>query len=178
MSSYDDVKRRIEKRKKPLNDGNFKKLYNSMIRLMVMMVVILSSLIILKNPEMEENIFNGAYVSKIVTYISKSVLSFLPEDLSVSQNNNYTLLKDDYYRGNSNQIISFKIARVIEVNNKKVIIIDENGVEITYLNIKDINVKKGDTLSKDEVIASYEDKFKMIIKYLGKKISYQEYLEM
>lgn len=178
MSSYDEVKRRIEKRKKPLNDGNFKKLYNSMIRLMVMIVVLLSSLIVLKNPELEENIINGTYVENVVTFISKSVLSFVPEDLSVNQDSSYTLLKDDYYRSNSNQIISFKIARVIEVSDSKVKLVDEDGIEITYYNVKDIQVKKGDNLNKDRVIASYDDKFKMIIKYLGKKISYHKYLQV
>lgn len=178
MSSYDEVKRRIEKRKKPLNDGNFKKLYNSMIRLMVMIVVLLSSLIVLKNPELEENIVNGTYVSKVVTFISKSVLSFIPEDLSVNQNSDYTLLKDDYYKSNSNQIVSFKIARIIETSDSKVRLIDEDGVEITYYNVKNIQVKKGENIKKDSILASYDDKFKMVIKYLGKKISYHKYLEM
>ena len=33
MSDLDDVRKRIEKRKRPLNDHNFKKLYNGMVRL-------------------------------------------------------------------------------------------------------------------------------------------------
>ena len=32
MSDLDDVRKRIEKRKRPLNDHNFKKLYNGMVR--------------------------------------------------------------------------------------------------------------------------------------------------
>lgn len=64
MSEIDEAKKRIEKRRKPLNDHNFKKLYNSMIRLMVMMIVVLGSLIVLKNPELEKNIFNGAHLQK------------------------------------------------------------------------------------------------------------------
>ena len=51
MSEIDEAKKRIEKRRRPLNDHNFKKLYNSMIRLMVMMIVVLGSLIVLKNPD-------------------------------------------------------------------------------------------------------------------------------
>ena len=42
MSDLDDVRKRIEKRKRPLNDHNFKKLYNGMVRLMVMMIVVAS----------------------------------------------------------------------------------------------------------------------------------------
>ena len=71
MSEIDEAKKRIEKRRKPLNDHNFKKLYNSMIRLMVMMIVVLGSLIVLKNPELEKNIFNGAHLQKVITYLSQ-----------------------------------------------------------------------------------------------------------
>ena len=35
MSDLDDVRKRIEKRKRPLNDHNFKKLYNGMVRLII-----------------------------------------------------------------------------------------------------------------------------------------------
>ncbi|KMV79013.1 hypothetical protein HMPREF0979_00250 [Coprobacillus sp. 8_1_38FAA] len=76
MSEIDEAKKRIEKRRKPLNDHNFKKLYNSMIRLMVMMIVVLGSLIVLKNPELEKNIFNGAHLQKVITYLSQTVLDF------------------------------------------------------------------------------------------------------
>ena len=36
MSDLDDVRKRIEKRKRPLNDHNFKKLYNGIIRQVVL----------------------------------------------------------------------------------------------------------------------------------------------
>lgn len=97
MSEIDEAKKRIEKRRKPLNDHNFKKLYNSMIRLMVMMIVVLGSLIVLKNPELEKNIFNGAHLQKVITYLSQTVLDFLPEDMQVSQDVSYTKLKGNYY---------------------------------------------------------------------------------
>ena len=64
MSEIDEAKKRIEKRRKPLNDHNFKKLYNSMIRLMVMMIVVLGSLIVLKNPELERIYLMGRTCKK------------------------------------------------------------------------------------------------------------------
>ena len=82
MSDLDDVRKRIEKRKRPLNDHNFKKLYNGMVRLMVMMIVVLGSLIVLKNPELEQKIFNQKYLQQLITFVSQSVLDFLPEFFS------------------------------------------------------------------------------------------------
>ena len=76
MSDLDDVRKRIEKRKRPLNDHNFKKLYNGMVRLMVMMIVVLGSLIVLKNPELEQKIFNQKYLQQLITFVSQSVLDF------------------------------------------------------------------------------------------------------
>ena len=84
MSDLDDVRKRIEKRKRPLNDHNFKKLYNGMVRLMVMMIVVLGSLIVLKNPELEQKIFNQKYLQQLITFVSQSVLDFLPEDVKDS----------------------------------------------------------------------------------------------
>ena len=92
MSDLDDVRKRIEKGK-TLNDHNFKKLYNGMVRLMVMMIVVLGSLIVLKNPELEQKIFNQKYLQQLITFVSQSVLDFLPEDVKVSQELQYTLIK-------------------------------------------------------------------------------------
>ena len=138
----DDVRKRIEKRKRPLNDHNFKKLYNGMIRLMVMMIVVLGSLIVLKNPELEQKIFNQKYLQQLITFVSQSVLDFLPEDVKVSQELQYTLIKDDYYKGTGNQVLAMNNGKVIDVKKQQVTILDENGTEITFSKLKDIQVKK------------------------------------
>ena len=64
-----------------------------MVRLMVMMIVVLGSLIVLKNPELEQKIFNQKYLQQLITFVSQSVLDFLPEDVKVSQELQYTLIK-------------------------------------------------------------------------------------
>ena len=171
MSEIDEAKKRIEKRRKPLNDHNFKKLYNSMIRLMVMMIVVLGSLIVLKNPELEKNIFNGAHLQKVITYLSQTVLDFLPE---VS----YTKLKGNYYQGNSNQVVALKLGKITRINKDQVKMIDEKGVEITFSSLKDIQVKEKQEVKQGDVIATYQQKFRMTFRYLGKNITYQEYLGM
>ena len=60
--------------------------------------------------------------------------------------------------------------KVIDVKKQQVTILDENGTEITFSKLK--KIKQGDT------IALYQQKFKMIFEYLGKQITYQEYLGM
>lgn len=178
MSEIDEAKKRIEKRRKPLNDHNFKKLYNSMIRLMVMMIVVLGSLIVLKNPELEKNIFNGAHLQKVITYLSQTVMDFLPEDMQVSQDVSYTKLKGNYYQGNSNQVVALKLGKITRINKDQVKMIDEKGVEITFSSLKDIQVKEKQEVKQGDVIATYQQKFRMTFRYLGKNITYQEYLGM
>ena len=183
MSDLDDVRKRIEKRKRPLNDHNFKKLYNGTVRLMVMMIVVLGSLIVLKNPELEQKIFNQKYLQQLITFVSQSVLDFLPEDVKVSQELQYTLIKDDYYKGTGNQVLAMNDGKVIDVKKLKksfgdVHVLDENGTEITFSRLKDIQVKKFQKIKQGDTIALYQQKFKMIFEYLGKQITYQEYLGM
>lgn len=178
MSELDDVRKRIEKRKRPLNDHNFKKLYNGMIRLMVMMIVVLGSLIVLKNPEFEQKIFSQKYLQQFITFVSQSVLDFLPEDVKVNQELQYALLKDNYYQGTGNQVVAMNNGKVIDVKKQQVIILDENGTEITFSRLKDIQVKKLQNIKQGDTIALYQKKFKMTFEYLGKQITYQEYLGM
>ena len=42
---------------------------------------VLGSLIVLKNPELEQKIFNQKYLQQLITFVSQSVLDFLPEDV-------------------------------------------------------------------------------------------------
>ena len=139
MSEIDEAKKRIEKRRKPLNDHNFKKLYNSMIQ---------------------------------------TVLDFLPEDMQVSQDVSYTKLKGNYYQGNSNQVVALKLGKITRINKDQVKMIDEKGVEITFSSLKDIQVKEKQEVKQGDVIATYQQKFRMTFRYLGKNITYQEYLGM
>lgn len=178
MSEIDEAKKRIEKRRRPLNDQNFKKLYNSMIRLMVLMIVILGSLIVLKNPALEKNLFDGAYLQKVIASISQTVLDFLPEDKQVSQKVSYAQLEGNEYQGEGNQVVALKQGKITKVYKDQVKMMDEQGVEITFSALKDIQVKEKQEVKQGDVIATYQQKFKMTFLYLGKKITYQEYLGM
>ena len=114
----------------------------------------------------------------MITFVSQSVLDFLPEDVKVSQELQYTLIKDDYYKGTGNQVLAMNNGKVIDVKKQQVTILDENGTEITFSKLKDIQVKKFKKIKQGDTIALYQQKFKMIFEYLGKQITYQEYLGM
>ena len=149
-----------------------------MVRLMVMMIVVLGSLIVLKNPEFEQKIFNQKYLQQLITFISQSVLDFLPEDVKVNQEVNYTLLKNDYYQGTSNQVIAMNKGKVIQVQKQQIVILDENG----YLHIKKTSSNVGESY-KTYIIANdfgktdYKNMFqqtaakmKTIFKTFGKEV--------
>ena len=72
MSELDEVRKRMNRRKgnQPLTDYHFKKLYNGMIRFMVMIVVILSSLIIVKNHDLEGTILNNKMLNQTITNVT------------------------------------------------------------------------------------------------------------
>lgn len=114
----------------------------------------------------------------MITFVSQSVLDFLPEDVKVSQELQYTLIKGDYYKGTGNQVLAMNNGKVIDVKKQQVTILDENGTEITFSKLKDIQVKTFQKIKQGDTIALYQQKFKMIFEYLGKQITYQEYLGM
>lgn len=51
----------------------------------------------------------------MITFVSQSVLDFLPEDVKVSQELQYTLIKGDYYKGTGNQVLAMNNGKVIDV---------------------------------------------------------------
>ena len=91
MDDLDEVRKRIQKRrgvKKPLNDDNFKRFYNFMVKFMVVIVVALVSLSYVKlnpNSSIKEMVLNDVNYKAVTSWISDTLFSFLPdEDVSVS----------------------------------------------------------------------------------------------
>ena len=176
MSNLDDVRKRMQKRrgtnKKPLNDDNFKRFYNFMVKFMVVILVVLVSMSYIKiNPD---------------SNIKKMILNdtFLPsDDVSVSSGVEYQHVKDDYYKNNSNEVLSIEAGRVIATGNDEnlsgyVVILGKNDVEITYSNIDNVMVTLYDEVDQGMVLGSYQDQFVLQFEHLGKEISYEEYQRM
>lgn len=190
MSDLDEVRKRILKRKEtkyPLNDDNFKNFYNFMIKFMVVIVVVLVSLSYVKlNPEknIKDLVLNDTNYQKVTTWLSNSLLSFLPDETKeVSSTISYEHVKGDYYKNNSNQVLNLDAGRVIETGNDDslgayVVVLTKQGVEVTYDEINNVMVGLYDEIEQGMVLGSYDEKFILEFEYLGKKISYEEYQRM
>ena len=125
MSDLDDVRKRMQKRrgtnKKPLNDDNFKRFYNFMVKFMVVILVVLVSMSYIKiNPDsnIKKMILNDTNYKAVTSWISDNLFSFLPsDDVSVSSGVEYQHVKDDYYKNNSNEVLSIEAGCVIATGN-------------------------------------------------------------
>ena len=191
MSDLDDVRKRMQKRrgtnKKPLNDDNFKRFYNFMVKFMVVILVVLVSMSYVKlNPDsnLKKIILNDANYKMVTSWLSDTLFSFLPSnETPVSSEISYQHVKDDYYKNNSNEVLSIEAGRVIEVGTDEslgshVVILGKNNVTITYSEIDNVMVTLYDEVDQGMVLGSYNEKFILQFDYLGKEISYEEYQRM
>ena len=191
MSDLDDVRKRMQKRrgtnKKPLNDDNFKRFYNFMVKFMVVILVVLVSMSYVKlNPDsnLKKIILNDANYKMVTSWLSDTLFSFLPSNETPGSSEiSYQHVKDDYYKNNSNEVLSIEAGRVIEVGTDEslgshVVILGKNNVTITYSEIDNVMVTLYDEVDQGMVLGSYNEKFILQFDYLGKEISYEEYQRM
>lgn len=190
MNDLDDVRKRMQKRrqtKKPLNDDNFKRFYNFMVKFMVVILVALVSMSYVKlNPDsnLKKMILNDTNYKMFTSWLSDTIFSFLPSDeITVSSEISYQHIKDDYYKNNSNEVLSIEKGRVIETGTNEnlggyVVILGKNNVSITYSEIDNVMVALYDEVDQGMVLGSYNEKFILQFEYLGKEISYEEYQRM
>ncbi|MFV0394948.1 MAG: M23 family metallopeptidase [Coprobacillaceae bacterium] len=191
MNDIDDIRKRMKKRKgvnKPLNDRNFKSVYNVMIKGMVVLLIGLSVITYVKlnpNTSIKEYILNDEYFSSVTDWISNAMLGFLPkdEDLKVSSDVMYTHVEDDYYKNNSNEVINFEKGKVIYTGTQEemgsyIVVLFENDVQVTYSGLQEIFVSLYDTVDQGMVVGTYNEKFTLLFERLGKEISYETYLGM
>ena len=190
MDDLDEVRKRIQKRrgaKKPLNDDNFKRFYNFMVKFMVVIVVALVSLSYVKlNPNsiIKEMVLNDANYKAVTSWISDTLFSFLPdEDVSVSSAVTYQNISGDYFKNNSNEVLSITDGRVIETgiddgSGSYVTVLGKDEVEITYGNIDNVMVALYDEVAQGMILGSYQEQLILKFEYLGEEITYEEYQRM
>lgn len=190
MNDLDEVRKRIEKRRgshRPLNDANFKRFYNFMVKFMVVIVVALVSMSYVKlNPDskIKEMILNDANYQAITTWVTDSLFSFLPDkQINVSNEVVYQSISGDYYKNDSNEVIAITNGRVIETgsnqeNSSYIIILGDDEVAITYDNIENLTVTLYDQVEQGTILGTYQQQLKLQFEYLGQEISYEEYQRM
>lgn len=67
-------------------------------------------------------------IKKVTSWLSDSLLSFLPDDaITTSSEINYEHLDGNYYTNNSNQVLNLEAGRVIEIGSdgKHVIVLSK-----------------------------------------------------
>lgn len=190
MDDLDEVRKRMQKRrgvKKPLNDDNFKRFYNFMVKFMVVIVVALVSLSYVKlnpNSSIKEMVLNDANYKAVTSWISDTLFSFLPdEDVSVSSAVTYQNISGDYFKNNSNEVLSITDGRVIEIgiddgSGSYVTVLGKDEVEITYGNIDNVMVALYDEVAQGMILGSYQEQLILKFEYLGEEITYEEYQRM
>lgn len=190
MDDLDEVRKRIQKRrgvKKPLNDDNFKRFYNFMVKFMVVIVVALVSLSYVKlnpNSSIKEMVLNDVNYKAVTSWISDTLFSFLPdEDVSVSSAVTYQNISGDYFKNNSNEVLSITDGRVIETgiddgSGSYVTVLGKDEVEITYGNIDNVMVALYDEVAQGMILGSYQEQLILKFEYLGEEITYEEYQRM
>ena len=190
MDDLDEVRKRMQKRrgvKKPLNDDNFKRFYNFMVKFMVVIVVALVSLSYVKlnpNSSIKEMVLNDANYKAVTSWISDTLFSFLPdEDVSVSSAVTYQNISGDYFKNNSNEVLSITDGRVIETgiddgSGSYVTVLGKDEVEITYGNIDNVMVALYDEVAQGLILGSYQEQLILKFEYLGEEITYEEYQRM
>ena len=190
MDDLDEVRKRMQKRrgvKKPLNDDNFKRFYNFMVKFMVVIVVALVSLSYVKlnpNSSIKEMVLNDANYKAVTSWISDTLFSFLPdEDVSVSSAVTYQNISGDYFKNNSNEVLSITDGRVIETgiddgSGSYVTVLGKDEVEITYGNIDNVMIALYDEVTQGMILGSYQEQLILKFEYLGEEITYEEYQRM
>lgn len=190
MNDIEIVRNRMKKRKKgykPLNDKNFKNIYNLMIKGMVVLLIGLSIVTYAKlypNTTVRDYILNDQYFSAITDWISNTMLGFLPgnEDLVVNADVLYTHVEGNIFKNNTNEVINFEDGKVIYVGTQEdvsyVVVLFKNDVEVTYSGLREVNVSLYDTVEQGMVIGTYEESLVLLFERLGKEISYEEYLRV
>lgn len=158
-----------------------------MVKFMVVILVVLVSMSYIKiNPDsnIKKMILNDTNYKAVTSWISDNLFSFLPnDDVAVSSGVEYQHVKDEYYKNNSNEVLSIESGRVIATGNDEnlgdyVVILGKNDVEITYSKIDNIMVTLYDEVDQGMVLGSYQDQFVLQFEHLGKEISYEEYQRM
>ena len=141
---------------------------------------------ITENANVVQNVYvlNDANYKAVTSWISDTLFSFLPdEDVSVSSAVTYQNISGDYFKNNSNEVLSITDGRVIETgiddgSGSYVTVLGKDEVEITYGNIDNVMVALYDEVAQGMILGSYQEQLILKFEYLGEEITYEEYQRM
>lgn len=201
-NSFDMYNKKLKKEKK--DDDNkstlSKFLFTILIKSLIVVLLFLSSMIFIRQNDKNKKIFkekvynNSLSFAKIYNLYSNYLGDALPfkdtikDDTKKVSNEKitYSSIKeegDDYLLvvPSNYTLQSIKSGIVIEVKKddkyKNIVKIqDKSGVNITYKNLNEVEVKLYDYVEKGEILGSTSDKLYINFEKDGKYLSYEKYL--
>ena len=191
VNEIDEIKNRIRIRKsqkRQLTDYHFKRLYNGMIKTMVVLLVVVTIGAYVKvSPNgtlIKDYIFNDQNFKQSINWIQTQFHTLLNKDNSVlvSKKVSYTHLKDNYYTNQSNEVLNFEKGRVIYVGEQNMLghyvtVLLENNVEVTFGNMNDIFVNLYDQVDASTILGTYQDKVLIVFTQGEKELDYETFEE-
>lgn len=201
-NSFDMYNKKLKKEKKDDENKNTlsRFLFTILIKSLIVVLLFLLSMIFIRQNDKNKKIFkekvynNSLSFAKIYNLYSKYLGDALPfkdaikDDTKKVSNEKitYSSIKkkgDDYLLEipSNYTLQSIKSGIVIEVKKddkyKNIVKIqDKSGVNITYKNLNEVEVKLYDYVEKGEILGSVSDKLYINFEKDGKYLSYEKYL--
>lgn len=99
-------------------------------------------------------------------------------DNTVSGSIEYHHLIDDVYTNGTNICASLFDGIVLEIQEDRLRVLHDNGVEIIYGKLNDVLVKTDERILKGQTIASFEDSLTLNIRKDNQKVTLEEALKL
>lgn len=191
VNEIDEIKKRIRIRKnqkKRLTDHHFNKLYNGMIKTMVVLLVAVTIGTYVKvSPNgtlINDYILNDQNFKQSISWIQTQFHTLFDKDNSafVSKKVDYTHLKDNYYTNQTNEVLNFAKGRVIYVGEQDMLgqyvtVLLENNIEVTFGNMNDVFVNLYDQVNASTILGTYQDKLLIVFTQGEKELDYETFEE-
>ena len=118
-------------------------------------------------------------------WINQQLTRFISDDDAVTVSNqvNYTHVRDNFYTNQTNEVLNFSKGRVIYVGEQKLLgkyitVLLDNNVEVTYGQLTDVFVSLYDQVDTATIIGTYNKQVMIIFTQGEKEIDYDTFEEI
>lgn len=193
MNEIDEIRKRMSRRKgkrqPALTDYHFLKIYNGMIKCMVVLLVgvaICAYVKVSPNGEyIKDYVLNDMKFNEVTKWINHQILSWNQDGqiATVSSQVAYTNIKDNYYTNQSNEVLNFDKGRVIYVGKQDILgqyvtVLLENNIEVTFGQLTDVFVSAYDQVDAATILGTYQDQVMIIFTQGEREIDYSTFEEL
>ena len=173
-----------------LTDRHFSRLYNGMIKCMVVLLVgvaICAYVKVSPNGEyIKDYVLNDMRFTELTKWVNNQLLSFNKKSdnaATVSSQVSYKNIKDNYYTNQSNEVLNFDKGRVIYVGKQDMLgqyvtVLLENNIEVTFGQMTDVFVSAYDQVDAATILGTYQNQVMIIFTQGEKEIDYSTFEEL